>query len=403
MCNLRGEIKMITLFNNKEECCGCTACKSVCPKQAITMEPDEDGFLYPVINRNLCIECRLCKRVCVFQIPQRADKKPIATYAAIHKDQEILKNSSSGGVFAALASIVLESKGIVFGCTMNENLESEHIKITSMTELRKIQGSKYVESNVKETFSEVKGYLQEGKKVLYTGTPCQIDGLKSYLKTDYSNLITADLICHGVPSNKFFKGYFNYLEKKNNAKVVDFKFRDKTKNGMSCVGKVTFSKKGKVYEKKLIYTLDYFYNYFMYGVISRESCYRCPYASSNRPADFTMGDYWGIEEAHSEIDTKNGVSVLLVNSSKGMSLLNKLNLELIESTFEKASVRNGNLLHPTQRSSNREAILKIFREEGAQAVAKNFQKSLGIKILLYKIKAMIPNSLKKKVNKIFAR
>lgn len=388
---------MVILYNNKKECCGCTACKSICPKQAIIMDEDEYGFLYPVINKDLCIECGLCKKVCAFKNPLRLDKKPIATYAAIHKDKKILKNSSSGGAFAALALNVLENKGVVFGCTMTDDFEIKHIKISREEELRKLQGSKYVQSNLKDTYFETKEYLQSGRNVLYTGTPCQIDGLKSFLGADYENLITADLICHGVPSPKFFTEYIKWLEQKQDARVIGYKFRDKSKSGMVTIGKAIYKKQGLVHDTIINYNLDYYYYYFMYGVSYRECCYECPYASSNRPADFTLGDYWGIEEVHPEIDTKNGVSVILVNSEKGEKLLDKLKLGLFKSSFERASAKNNNLCRPTKKSSDREVVLKIFREEGAQAVAEYFQKSLGKKIILYKIKAMIPNSIKKKV------
>ena len=408
MSALARRFMMIKLFNGKEDCCGCTACKSICPKHAIMMQPDEDGFLYPHINENLCIKCGLCKKVCPFenssQIAEHLfDGKPIAAYAAIHNNMEILKSSSSGGVFPAVASIVLDNNGVVFGCTMYSNMEAEHISIDSINGIKKLQGSKYVQSNVKKTFQETENYLKEGRLVLYTGTPCQIAGLKSYLGKDYENLITIDLVCHGVPSPTFFKGYINWFEKKVNGRIVDFKFRNKSKIGMGCIGKAIYIKNGRIYKKAIIPSCNYYYQYFENGDIDRECCYRCKYASGDRPGDFTMGDYWGIENVHPKIDTQNGVSVLLVNSKKGMQLIGKINgfLKLTESSFEKARIYNGNLNHPTHMSDKRELIFKTFRESGAYAVDRMYRESVGKKMIWYRIKAMIPNSFKRRIKKLF--
>jgi coenzyme F420-reducing hydrogenase beta subunit len=364
------------------------------------MVEDRDGFIYPNKDTDICTTCGLCVKVCPIDKPISREK-PLTTFAAVHKDLELLKNSSSGGVFAALCSLVFENKGVVFGCTMNDKLEPEHVSINCKSDMKKIQGSKYVQSNVKNTFAETKKYLQEGRQVLFTGTPCQIAGLKYYLGMDYENLITADLICHGVPSPTFFRGYINWLEKSRNAEVIEFIFRDKSKAGMGCIGKATYFKNKELfYEEAIISTLHYYYYYFLEGDIYRECCYDCKYASSGRMGDFTMGDYWGIEKAHPEINTGLGVSVLLVNNDKGMELVDKLNLNLTKSTFEKASAYNGNLLHPTPKRDKREAILKTFRDGGFQAVNEQYRKDLGNKYLLHKVKAMIPVTIKKKAKKI---
>jgi coenzyme F420-reducing hydrogenase beta subunit len=213
------KIKMV-LFKSKKDCCGCAACMNVCPKQAITMKADQDGFIYPEVNNDSCIECGLCKKVCVFQsIPVTANG-PIATYAAINKNKEVLSSSASGGIFGALASMVLEKKGVIFGCAYNKDMEPEHICVDDLLDIKKIQGSKYVQSNINNTYTEAEKYLKEGRWVLFTGTPCQIAGLKSYLGKDYNHLITADIICHGVPNVDFFIGYIQYLEDKVNKKVM---------------------------------------------------------------------------------------------------------------------------------------------------------------------------------------
>lgn len=395
---------MIVLFDKKEMCCCCAACMNICPIQAITINSDADGFTFPEINNDLCIECGLCNKVCAFQnIPVKGDD-PIATYAAINKNSNILSASASGGVFGALASLVFDQKGVVFGCAYNDILEPEHISIDNLLDLEKIQGSKYVQSDINTTYTEAKRYLENGRYVLFTGTPCQIAGLKSFLGKDYENLITADLICHGVPSAKFFKGYIKYLEGKLKGRVIDFKFRDKSK-GRTLMGKVIYKKNDEILEKLINTNISYYYNYFLKGDIYRENCYECKYACSSREGDFTLGDYWGIERAHPEIETQNGVSVLLVNSKKGTMLIDELSkyLNLTESIFEQARVQNGQLNSPTARSVRREEILKVWREGGYKAVADEYYRTNKKLIVSSRCKMLIPHSIKKHLKRVLRR
>ena len=391
---------MIELFKTKKDCCGCTACMSICPKQAITMKPDEDGFLYPTINTDLCVECGLCVKTCVFQSVSETANEPLATYAAINRNQSVLAASASGGIFAALASITFEKNGVVFGCDFNNDVEPEHIYVDNPTNIKKLQGSKYVQSSINTTHADAKRFLEQGRVVLYTGTPCQIAGLKSYLGKDYENLFTADIICHGVPSAAFFKGYIKHLEGKLKGKVIDFKFRDKSK-GWGLMGKVVYEKNGAVRKEFIPPITSYYYSYFLKGDIYRENCYECKYASGNRQGDFTMGDYWGIEKAHPEIETRNGVSVLLVNSAKGMALTKRLgnHLDLTISTFEQAREQNGQLRQPTAKSYKREAILKTWREDGYQAVAAEYYKSNKKQLVMFRIKMLVPQPVKQLIKK----
>lgn len=395
---------MNTLFYNKKECCGCTACGNICQKQAISMKPDEDGFLYPVINQELCVECGLCKKICpINNLPVTTDK-PLATYAAINKNQSILSTSASGGVFPALASLVLERNGVVFGCAYENDMDPVHICIDNPAGMMKLQGSKYVQSSINTSYAKAKVFLLEGRWVLFTGTPCQIAGLKSYLGKDYNNLITVDLICHGVPSAAFFKGYIKHLEGKLKGKIKDFKFRDKSK-GWGKTGKVFYEKKGIIREDFIPPITSYYYNYFLKGDIYRENCYECRYAGGKRQGDFTIGDYWGIEKVHPKIDTKKGVSVLLVNSKKGIHLINELEnyLILVPSTFEQAKEKNSQLRKPTSKSKLRDLIFKTWREGGSQAVAKMYNKMNRKQIVMWKLKSLMPLPVKQVIKTIIRR
>ncbi|NMA84106.1 MAG: 4Fe-4S dicluster domain-containing protein, partial [Epulopiscium sp.] len=272
---------MIELFNQKKNCCNCAACMNICPKQAITIKTDEDGFSFPMINRDLCIECGLCNNVCAFQNIPISGNVPISTYVAINKDMDVLSASASGGIFGALASLILDKNGVVFGCAFNNKMEPKHICIDNLLDMKKIQGSKYVQSDINTTYIEAKRYIKNGRYVLFTGTPCQIAGLKSFLGKDYNNLITADIICHGVPSADFFKGYIKYLEDKLKGKVIDLKFRDKSK-GWGHIEKVIYKKDGIIKEKLIQPFNSYYHSYFLKGDILRENCYECKYACSSR-------------------------------------------------------------------------------------------------------------------------
>lgn len=394
----------VVLYRQQQDCCGCAACASVCPAQAIAMKPDVDGFLYPVINEAECVQCRLCINICAFQkVPVTADE-PLATYAAVNKDQTTLRNSSSGGVFAALASLTFEKDGVVFGCAFNSDMEPEHICIDNPADMRRLQGSKYVQSDVKNTYAEAQKYLQEGRRALYTGTPCQIAGLKSYLGRDYNTLITVDLICHDVPSAAFFKGYIAWLEERSKSEVIDFKFRDKSR-GWGSLGKAVYEKDGALRERFILPFASYYVTYFYNGDICRESCYGCKYAGGSRQGDFTMGDYWGIEKAHPEVETRNGVSVLLVNTEKGMALMPELSefLSLTQSTFEQARVQNDQLRKPIAKGHRREAILRMWREGGYRAVAAEYYRANKKRLVLFRIKAMIPQPIRIWAKKLLRR
>lgn len=395
---------MYTMLNFKKSCCGCSACMNICPEHAISMKPDEDGFAFPQINVDLCIKCGLCDNVCALKNESVVNNEPIAVYAAINKNESTLMSSASGGVFGALANIVLGKNGIIFGCAYNERMEPEHVGIKSKSDIKKLQGSKYVQSDINTTFTEAREYLKKGKWVLFTGTPCQIAALKLYLGKDYDQLITADIICHGVPSKDFFKGYIKYLEEKLKGKVVDFKFRDKTK-GWGLTGKVVYQKNDKIYERSILPIDSYYYYYFLRGEIYRASCYECKYACGNREGDFTMGDYWGIGKVHPEVQTEKGVSLLLVNSKKGMTLIDELRnyLELTESNFDQARVYNEQLNRPMDKSSRRGAILKMWREGGYKAIADDYYKSNKKMIMMARIKKYVPVSIKESLKAIINR
>ncbi len=389
------------LFESKSDCCACGACENVCPKNAIAMREDERGFLFPTIDSTRCVGCGACVKVCPLKSAAAETARP-DVYAVKTKNAAELSRSASGGAFAAMARRVLESGGVVVGCALNENVLPTHIRIDSVDELSKLQGSKYVQSDVGLVFRETKEALKSGRTVLFSGTPCQCDGLRSYLGRDYDNLLCVELICHGVPSAAFFRAYLDLLEKRWNVKIVDVAFRDKKRGWGALLRFDCVDARGRAKRKYLSVGESYYYFYFYWGEnICRESCYRCPYANPNRKSDYTIGDYWGVQRAHPEIDATNGVSVLLANTEKGKARLAEFAdyMELVESNFEDASRENGQLLAPTSKSANADELWDAYLAGGAERLDREYRKRCGKAILKGKIKRSIPLPLKKWLKK----
>lgn len=389
----------IKLFDNKKDCCGCGACANVCPKNAISMKEDKYGFIYPSINNELCVGCKMCQKVCAYQNKEETNV-PLKTWAAVSKDKEILKGSSSGGVFTALASDFLKKDGFVSGAVFDEKFNLHHILTDKTEDLTKLQGSKYTHSNTGTVYREIKEKLKSDS-VLFCGCPCQVAGLKSYLGKDYDNLITIDLICHGVPSNKIFKDYLKEVEQKNKYNIKEFKFRDKAM-GWGINGSLITNHNEK---RKVLCSNSSYVNYFLNCLIYRENCYSCKYACKNRTGDITIGDYWGIPEEllkKYKIDTTKGVSVIIANTEKGRAFIeNKAELfDLYESEYEKAARGNHQLNAPSKYDKRRDEILGLYAEKGWKAVDDEFIRKLGFKKYINIAKGMLPAKLKKYLKKI---
>ena len=391
-------------LGNKTNCCGCGACVTACPENALRFEPDENGFLYPSVNELLCIHCGLCSRVCAYQKKTARGSEKI-TYAA---DASGIKReySASGGVFAGLAKSFLDSGGVVFGSVLkyvDGHLRIGHQSISQSEDLLLLQGSKYVQSAINQTYAEARDVLIQGKKVLFSGTPCQIAGLYGFLAKEYANLYTIDIVCHGVPSEQLFLDYIRHEEKKLNGKIVDFCFRDKSQ-GWKLHGKMTVV--NRTGEAKALYfepEESSYYQLFLNGYTYRENCYSCPYAGENRMGDLTLGDFWGIEIVQPELlkgnggplDEKEGISCLIVNTEKGQNLLRQSqNIRVLDSTFEKAQRYNGQLRSPSQLKPERETVLALYRA-GYEKVEKWYKRRLAVVKARRSIRKAIPRPVKK--------
>lgn len=325
------------VINNKNECCGCSSCASVCPKECIIMRQDEEGFLYPEVNKDQCIECHKCENVCPFL--NETDNAPrLDVYAGYILNEEIRINSSSGGIFTAIAENIIEQNGLVYGVTMDANCRScRYIKVENKSELHYLRGSKYIQCNPVGIYREVKKSLFDGKKVFFSGTPCQVNGLKKYLKKDYDNLFCLDFICHGVPSPMVWEKYVDHIERKKKKKVIGVDFRSK---------KISWSKFGfniNMKAKQLFISKNSssFFNFFMRDLCLRPSCYQCQ-AKKKRMADVTIGDFWGIEDVLPEMNDEKGVSLIIVRSLAGKEMMDNIQnkVKLKKTEYEKAVMDN---------------------------------------------------------------
>lgn len=387
------------VFENKTECCGCGACQAICPKNAIEMVEDEYGFIYSRIDESKCVNCNLCKKTCAYMNPRKMnDEKKV--YASVSKNDENLKRSASGGVFYELANSIISDGGVVYGCSMeykNDKLTPKHIRVNNQENLKKLQGSKYVQSECGNIYKLVKADLINGKKVLFSGTPCQIEGVKSFLQyKEYENLFLVDIICHGVPSRKMFQDYIENFEIENNCKVKEFYFRDKDK-GWGLFFKVVYEKNGKKEKTVKPSYESSFYQLFLDSSIYRENCYKCPYATENRNSDLTIGDFWGIGQEHPDvdIDSKRGISCIIANSNKGKKIIEKYSVSLynINSNFEKVARHNHQLSKPSKHTSEREKILELYKNGTYDDVDNYYKKTRRVKNMIKKIRDVLKGSL----------
>ena len=371
-------------LNDKKNCCGCASCVQKCPKHCISLIEDEEGFLYPKMDLGSCINCGLCENVCPV-LNQDGKQEPLAVYAANNKDLEIRKNSSSGGIFTLLAEEILKQGGVVFGAKFNEKWEVIHDFVESIDKLGEFRGSKYVQSKIGNTYSQASHFLEEGRWVLFSGTPCQIAGLRKYLRKEYEKLLTVDVICHGAPSPGVFRTFLRDeinkadrydrvkkavwapcipLVKKNDE--IDYKrikaivFRDKRKGWKMYDFFLAIYKASAVGEKsvKFSYTRVDKHPYmdgFLKDLYLRPSCYSCPAKGLSSGSDITLGDYWGIETLMPKMDDDKGTSVVITNTSKGETLITELKdrMLLCKSCWSDLLPRNPALTHSAKLTEKR--------------------------------------------------
>lgn len=375
----------------KNKCTGCFACFNICPKKAIEMIEDDNGFIYPQINKEKCVDCGLCKKVCP-ALNKPETHEPKKCYAMQAKDSEKLKNSTSGGAATIFSEFILNNSGVVYGSAFEKGFKINHIRIDRIEELEKIKGSKYVHSYINDIFSQVKKDLTNGKKVLFTGTPCQVAGLKRYLMKEYENLYCIDIICHGVPSQRYLKDELAKDIKVEKISSLKFRKDDEFK---------IIAKTNDSILKIMDLEESMYYSGFMDGFFYRENCYNCIFANSKRVSDITIGDFWGIHEDCKLYKNKQkGLSVILPITEKGITLIEecKNNMLLEERKIEEAINGNSQLNNPTKMNKNYYKFKKTYVKKG---FFKSYRKHRIFNIIKKQIKNKIKNN--RFIYKIYTR
>lgn len=350
---------MNILSVDKKICTGCAACYNICPKDAIYMQDNGEGFLYPAINKQKCVDCGLCYKRCP-AVEYDFDTPEIPDCYAVWAEKSIREQSSSGGMFTVLAEHILEKKGVVVGAAWDKDLHVEHIIIDRKEDLYKLRGSKYVQSIIDGTlFRRIKTLLENGTNVLFSGCPCQVAGLKKFLGNDYDNLVTIDIVCHGVPSPAVLDSYVSEVAEGRKVKHIDF--RDKKYFGWSTITAVKF-------EDNSEYVKSYFespwYIGFLQGIIIRENCGQCKYAKTQRVGDITLGDFWQIQKIDPKCNDWRGTGLVLINTSKGQKVFDvvKPDLSLAEKKrLEDELPFNGQLVRPTKITVQRQMFFDAFQ------------------------------------------
>lgn len=358
-------------LNNKSDCCACTACASICSHQAIMMQPDGLGFLYPVVNTNKCVECGLCQKVCAFNnhySKERNLKEP-DVYAVRHKNIQEIEQSRSGAMFVAISDWILNNKGVIYGVGYADHFQVVHKRALSKEERDEFRGSKYVQSDLNTIFIQVKNDLEKGFCVLFSGTPCQTSGLQSYLsllRVNTTKLYVIDIVCHGVPSPYLWRDYLSYIERKKGQKVVSVNFRDKSKDGWASHQELF------TFENDIAYTHTYVYMFYQH-IMFRHSCGVCHFTNFQRPSDMTLADFWGWERVDSIFNADDkGISLVLLNSEKGRMLFRQVENQLNYISTDIENCIQPNLEHPTTIHSKRNEFERDYIKYGFVYVGKKY-------------------------------
>lgn len=365
---------MITI-TDKTQCCGCSTCQQVCPQQCITLEPDDEGYWYPKVNKDKCIECHLCEKRCPV-LNQESERVPIDVYAAKNKDEKVRASSASGGMFTIIAERIIKEGGIVYGVKFDSDWNVVFDKTETIEDLKKFRGSKYVQAWLGDTFKDVKQRLHDGRKVLFVGTPCQVAGLRSFLHKEYDNLLLVDLICEGVPSPKVWKRYLkeelarqgkkNSVLLSSNRSVVpeggfylkDVSFRNKSRGWKKYSFALSFGKASAEAEKNTVLPSyinrdSEYMQCMMHYVDLRPICYQCPFKSCKSHSDITIADYWGITYLHPEMDDDKGTSMVFINTEKGKRYFDLNATNYLKTTYEETFKYN-NIVTSSKKHKNRD-------------------------------------------------
>lgn len=381
------------VIGDKKACCGCWACVQRCPRNCITMHEDEEGFSYPIVDTSACIECGLCEKVCPV-LNQAEAKRPLDVYAAINPNEEVRLNSSSGGIFTQLAEKVIADGGVVFGARFDEHWEVVHDYCDTLAGLAAFRGSKYAQSRIGACYRHAENFLKAGRRVLFSGTSCQIAGLHRFLGKEYDNLLTVDVICHGVPSPLVWRKYVEAIKTcpqniigKNttlhfadkNTAIAGIAFRDKSSGWKRY--EFTVRSIDENNQERILFRETFYENLFMGGFLKdiylRPSCYACPSKSGKAQSDITLGDYWGIEHQHPAMDDDKGTSLVLLHTDKGRMAFEALDCSIEASTYEQALAGNPSIENSVKEPALRRYFYRKSTRGNYPEIIRNVLKKTG--------------------------
>lgn len=370
------------IITDKHFCCGCSACAQSCPKHCITLCNDYEGFQYPVVDISICINCKLCEKVCPY-LNKSEERKPLEVEIAHNPDTKIRKDSSSGGLFSLLAEYIIKNNGVVFGAKYDKNWDVVHDYTDSIDSLSVFRGSKYVQSRIGDSYQIAKCFLENGRLVLFTGTPCQVYSLRSFLRKSYDNLYTVDIVCHGVPSPRVWRDYLSYINpgKKD---IVAINMRDKSRSWSRYSYKIE-SSQGTLYD-------DYAANseylqMYINGFSVRPSCFNCPVKHGRSQSDITLADAWGINRVYPSMNDEKGISVVCINSLAGKKIYNSIAKESKSFPLNVFYAENPSFHSSARATELRDTFWKLYEKEGIGAyyTIKKMMKRPLYKRLLHKV------------------
>lgn len=388
-------------ITDKHDCCGCSACVQRCPKRCISLKEDEEGFLYPDVNIDECIDCHLCEKVCPWL--NRPDKlQPLEVFAVKNRNEEERMSSSSGGVFIAIAKKVIERDGVVFGAVFDDNWEVFHKYAETIDGVKPMMGSKYVQSRIGDCYREAENFLKSGREVMFTGTPCQITGLHKFLRKEYSNLLSVDCLCHGVPSPGVWRRYLCesvYKTDNNKDKITGIEFRNKNVGGWKNYSFLVKGKTGLNDENKILYSESHDKNVYMRGFLSdiylRPSCYSCKCKNGISHSDITIADFWGINIQAPDFDDNKGVGLVLVNTRKGKKVFDSLDMEAKYFSLSDVKPMNGGFKEYISENPKRKMFFEYLSNgDSVEVAVDKFLYVPAYKVMLTRLKNKIIKAIK---------
>lgn len=352
---------------HKEDCCGCTACLSICPRKCISMEYDNEGFAYPIVDESICVDCGACEKVCPIINYQFKEKHP-DVFGVINKDENTIGQSTSGGAFWGIVEYVLSVGGVVYGAAFDNDLRVKHFREDTIDGCRRFHGAKYVESKIDpDLFNIIRNDLNNSRIVLFSGTPCQVAGLLGYLRKPYNNLITVDLVCSSVPSRLIFNDFLQFVTKKKELARINMRWKG---NGWLRTRPQYVYKDGSIETgsgfAKLWHTIAFSH------LVTRPSCYVCRFTNFNRPGDFTIGDYWGVDKEFPKLNNNKGVSLLLVNTAKGSCIFDKIKNNFIVQLSDTNRCKQPRLISSVNKNPKREIFWEEYSPDKFDHIARKY-------------------------------